>query len=123
MEAWHLQQCCPEPSVLTSPHCTAGLKFGIYSDAGLTTCLGYPGGRFFEDSDAESFASWDVDFLKYDNCAAVASDWVVDRYVAMRNALNSTGRPILYSLCVWGVADPWIWAQDVRHLLAVVLRL
>ncbi|KAK9835556.1 hypothetical protein WJX74_002877 [Apatococcus lobatus] len=93
----------------------AGLKFGIYSDAGLTTCLGYPGGRFYEHSDAESFASWDVDFLKYDNCAAVASDWVVDRYVAMRDALNATGRPILFSLCVWGVADPWIWAQDVGN--------
>ena len=97
----------------SSQECTAGLKFGIYSDAGFTTCLGYPGGRFHEQSDAESFADWDVDFLKYDNCAAAASDWVVDRYTAMRDALNATGRPILYSLCVWGVADPWIWAQDV----------
>lgn len=35
------------------------------------------------------------------------------RYQAMRDALNKTGRPILYSLCEWGVADPWLWAPEV----------
>ena len=51
--------------------------------------------------------------MKYDNCWAPAEDWVIDRYVAMRDALNRTGRPIVYSLCEWGVADPWIWAPQV----------
>ena len=40
----------------------------------------------------------------------------MDRYVAMRDALNKTGRPILFSLCEWGVADPWLWAQKARFM-------
>jgi alpha-galactosidase len=86
-----------------------GLKLGIYSDAGSKTCAGYPGGRGFEKIDAQSYASWGVDYLKYDNCNAGAADWIVDRYTAMRDALNATGRPIYYSMCSWGVADSWKW--------------
>jgi hypothetical protein len=71
------------------------------------------GSRHYEEEDAQSFAAWQVDFLKYDNCWAPASDWVVDRYVAMRDALNRTGRPIYYSMCDWGVGDPWLWASKV----------
>jgi hypothetical protein len=72
------------------------------------------GSRGHEPEDAASFAAWDVDFLKYDNCWAPPSDWVVDRYTAMRDALNATGRPILYSMCDWGVGDPWLWADKAR---------
>ena len=56
-----------------------------------------------------------IDYLKYDNCFAPASDWVIDRYIAMRDALNRTGRPIIYSMCEWGVADPWLWAPKVGN--------
>jgi hypothetical protein len=56
-----------------------------------------------------------VDYLKYDNCWAPAKDWVIDRYVAMREALKKTGRPIVYSLCEWGVADPWAWAPEASN--------
>ena len=56
---------------------SAGLKFGMYSDAGALTCLGYPGSRGHEAKDAQSFAEWEIDFLKYDNCWAPASDWCV----------------------------------------------
>lgn len=90
-----------------------GLKFGMYSDAGSKTCLGLPGSRGKEELDAQSFADLGVDFLKYDNCHAPASDWIVDRYSAMRDALNKTGRPILFSMCNWGAGDPWEWAQKV----------
>lgn len=48
---------------------------------------------------------------------AQPEDWVVDRYEAMQGALNATGRPILFSLCEWGVADPWLWAPKVRPWL------
>ena len=71
------------------------------------------GSRGHELEDAQSFADWEVDFLKYDNCWAPPADWVVDRYTAMRDALNRTGRPILYSMCDWGVGDPWLWAPKV----------
>lgn len=55
---------------------------------------GYPGSRGHEVEDAATWASWGVDYLKYDNCYAASSD-VVERYTAMRDALNATGRPIL----------------------------
>ncbi len=91
----------------------AGLKYGMYSDAGPKTCLGLPGSRGNEELDAQYFADLGVDFLKYDNCAAGPEDWIVDRYVAMRDALNDTGRPILYSMCNWGVGDSWLWGPKV----------
>ena len=90
----------------------------MYSDAGSRTCLGYPGSRHKEELDAQTFADWGIDYLKYDNCWAPASDWVVDRFTAMRDALNKTGKPILYSLCEWGVADPWLWAPKVGWRVA-----
>jgi alpha-galactosidase len=93
-----------------------GLLFGMYSDAGALTCLGFPGSRGNELVDAQTFADWGVDFLKYDNCWAPAADWVVSRYEAMRDALNATDRPILFSMCDWGVADPWLgWGKEVGN--------
>ena len=53
--------------------------------------------------------------MKYDNCHASPADWVVDRYAAMRDALNASGRPIVYSLCEWGVMEPWLWAPAVGN--------
>jgi Alpha galactosidase A len=46
----------------------AGLKLGIYGDAGYLTCAGFPGSRGFESRDAASYAEWGIDYLKYDNC-------------------------------------------------------
>ena len=71
----------------------------------LHDCVCYvcTGSRYHEEDDAQTFADWGVDFLKYDNCWAPASDWVIDRYTAMHAALNKTERPILYSMCDWGV--------------------
>ncbi|HEV2636200.1 MAG TPA: ricin-type beta-trefoil lectin domain protein [Actinocrinis sp.] len=86
-----------------------GLKLGIYEDAGTETCAGYPGSLGHEQQDANTFASWGVDYLKYDNCnnQGVSS---LTRYTAMKNALAATGRQIALSLCVWGqdsVATTW----------------
>lgn len=92
-----------------------GLKFGLYSDAGSQTCEGYPGSRHSELIDAQTFASWGVDYLKYDNCYSNPLDPVIDRYTSMRNALNSTGRPIFYSICEWGVESPWLWAPEIGN--------
>lgn len=100
----------------------AGFKFGIYSDAGAHTCLGFPGSRGYENEDAATFANWGVDFLKYDNCFAPPNDWIVDRYVAMRDALNQTGRPIVFSMCNWGVGDPWSgWGQQVQMCMILFI--
>ena len=85
-----------------------GLSLGIYSDAGLTTCAGYPGSLNHEVSDASQFASWGVDYLKYDNCDNTGLP-ALQRYPPMRDALNQTSRPIFYSICNWGQENPWTW--------------
>lgn len=92
-----------------------GLKFGIYSDAGWQTCGGRPGSRGREYQDAQTYASWGVDYLKYDWCNTEGLK-AEGAYMTMRNALYATGRPIVFSICEWGDNQPWDWAQDVGHL-------
>ncbi|NGN64481.1 alpha-galactosidase [Streptomyces sp. A7024] len=94
-----------------------GLKFGIYTSAGTKTCntAGFPGALGHEESDAQQFADWGVDYLKYDNCNNQGVD-AKQRYTKMRDALKATGRPIVYSICEWGENKPWEWAKDVGHL-------
>jgi alpha-galactosidase len=91
-----------------------GLKLGIYEDAGTATCAGYPGSLGHETTDAQSFASWGVDYLKYDNCNNNGVP-AQTRYTAMRDALAATGRPILYSLCNWGQENVWTWGAGVGN--------
>jgi alpha-galactosidase len=97
-----------------------GLKFGIYSSAGIYTCGGRFGSLDYEEIDAKSYASWGVDYLKYDNCynegRAGTPKLSFDRYKKMSQALNDTGRPILYSMCNWGEDGPWNFAV-VSHVL------
>ncbi|MFI5685358.1 NPCBM/NEW2 domain-containing protein [Streptomyces sp. NPDC051636] len=94
-----------------------GLKLGIYTSAGTKTCdsAGFPGALGHEYSDAQQFADWGVDYLKYDNCNNQGVD-ARQRYTTMRDALKATGRPIVYSICEWGQNKPWEWAADVGHL-------
>ena len=91
-----------------------GLKFGLYSDAGTKTCAGRPGSLDYETKDANTYAEWGVDYLKYDNCNNGGSKPEV-RYPVMRDALNKTGRPIFYSMCEWGVDNPATWASKVGN--------
>jgi alpha-galactosidase len=92
-----------------------GLKFGIYSDAGLLTCAKRPGSRGYEFQDAAQYARWGVDYLKYDWCNT-GSQNAEASYQTMRRALNHTGRPIVFSICEWGTAKPWLWAPEVGNL-------
>jgi len=91
-----------------------GLKLGIYSDAGFFTCAHQPGSLGHEYQDAQTFASWDVDYLKYDNCYSDLST-PKTRYPVMTDALNKTGRSIFFSMCEWGVEDPATWAPGVGN--------
>ena len=90
-----------------------GLKFGMYSCAGVMTCAGYPSSYDHEFTDAQTFASWGVDFLKYDFCNFPESGNCRARYQTMVMALKSTGREILFSACNWGRHDPWKWMRSV----------
>ncbi|MFY9647995.1 MAG: glycoside hydrolase family 27 protein [Terriglobales bacterium] len=92
-----------------------GLKFGIYSDAGTKTCQGRPGSRGYEFQDARQYAAWGVDYLKYDWCSTSTQD-ARSSYEIMRAALDATGRPIVFSICEWGTARPWLWANGVGNL-------
>ncbi|MFI1395523.1 NPCBM/NEW2 domain-containing protein [Streptomyces sp. NPDC020681] len=93
-----------------------GLKFGIYTSAGTLTCAKtMPGALDHEETDAQTFADWGVDYLKYDNCNNQGRP-ALERYTRMRDALKKTGRPIVYSLCEWGQNKPWEWGSDVGHL-------
>jgi alpha-galactosidase len=89
-----------------------GLKFGIYSDAGSKTCAKRPGSLGHEYQDALQYAGWGVDYLKYDWCNTTTQD-AQAAYALIRNALNSTGRAIVLSICEWGTAKPWLWGKAV----------
>ena len=90
------------------------LLFGIYSEAGVKTCAGRPGSMGYEVIDAQTYADWGVDYLKFDNCASEDIKPEV-RYPFMRDALLKTGRPIFFSLCEWGADDPPTWAYSVGN--------
>ncbi|HVV56237.1 MAG TPA: glycoside hydrolase family 27 protein [Mucilaginibacter sp.] len=92
-----------------------GLKFGIYNCAGTKTCAGYPGTRGHEYEDARLYASWGVDYLKFDWCYAEGEN-AREAYATMSKALKATGRPIVFSLCEWGTNRPWVWGKNVGQL-------
>ncbi|MEO6923628.1 MAG: glycoside hydrolase family 27 protein, partial [Bryocella sp.] len=93
-----------------------GLKLGIYSSPGPRTCAGYPGSYGHEAQDAKAFASWGVDYLKYDWCSAAniyKNNQLQAVYQKMGAALEVTGRPIVFSLCEYGLGDVQTWGKDV----------
>jgi len=92
-----------------------GLKFGVYSDAGTKTCAGRPASQGHEYQDALEYARWGVDYLKYDWCHTETRN-AEEAYTTMNNALLSTGRPIVFSMCEWGTAKPWLWAKGIGNL-------
>lgn len=92
-----------------------GLKFGIYSDAGRKTCGGRPGSQGHEYQDALTYARWGVDYLKYDWCNTGSRD-AEEAYALMADALRSTGRDIVFSMCEWGNNQPWLWAEKIGNL-------
>src|SRR5579883_1200777 len=93
-----------------------GLKIGIYSSPGPSTCAGYEGSFRHEEQDAKTYAAWGFDYLKYDWCSASE---VYDYhsmpavYAKMGRALLATGRPIVFSLCQYGVLHVEQWGASV----------
>lgn len=90
-----------------------GLKFGIYSDAANKTCAGAFGSYGYETIDANQYAEWGVDLLKYDYCYAPSDVAPAkERYKTMGDALKASGCNILFYMCEWGVREPWRWATE-----------
>ena len=90
-----------------------GLKFGIYSCAGILTCAGYPSSYDHEYQDARQFARWGVDYLKYDFCNFPDNADCQNRYLTMSMALKASGREILFAACNWGTEDSWNWMRSI----------
>jgi alpha-galactosidase len=120
----HSNEKFPDMKALADYVHSKGLKIGIYSSPGPKTCAGYEASLGHEEQDAQLFASWGIDYLKYDLCsfipAVMEKQAPNDRaaqmrlmqgaYVKMGNALKATGRPIVFSLCQYGWDASWEWA-------------
>ena len=92
-----------------------GLKLGVYTDAGTATCAGRPGTLNHEQQDAKTYASWGVDYVKEDWCSTSGLD-PATQYAKFRDALASSGRTILFSICNWGVNSPWNWGPTTGNM-------
>lgn len=101
-----------------------GLKIGIYSSPGAQTCARFEGSLGHETQDANTYAAWGIDYLKYDLCGLrvemkklptheAQHQMMVDAYKKMDAALKATGRPIIYSLCQYGDDAVWEWGTTV----------
>jgi alpha-galactosidase len=113
----------PDMKALADYVHSKGLKFGIYSSPGEKTCGGYTGSFGHEAQDARLYASWGVDYLKYDLCSfdrhmegkplAQQTAMMKAAYQLMRQQLDATGRPIVYALCSYGWGRVWAWGPEV----------
>jgi alpha-galactosidase len=119
----HPNEKFPDMKALAGYVHAKGLKLGIYSSPGPKTCAGFEGSYGHEEQDAQNYAGWGIDYLKYDLCSfgdmlrddapQAAFQKMVDAYMKMFAALQKTGRPIVFSLCQYGVAAVWRWGPDV----------
>jgi alpha-galactosidase len=123
----HTNSKFPDMKALADYVHSKGLKIGIYSGPGPTTCGGYEGSFGHEEQDAQLYAQWGIDYLKYDLCSFIPE--VMEKqapndkaaqmrlmeaaYAKMDKALKATGRPIVFSLCQYGWDAPWEWAPSV----------
>ena len=101
----------PDMTALAAYVHSKGLKLGIYSSPGPKTCAGYEGSFGHEEQDAQTYARWGVDYLKYDWCSATGDERAA--YAKMHDALVRTGRPIVFSLCQYGWQSVWTWGASV----------
>jgi len=115
----------PDMKALADYVHSKGLKLGIYSGPGTKTCGGYEASFGHEDQDAQTYADWGIDYLKYDLCSY--NDEVINKqptpeaqhqkmleaYTKMHEALKKTGRPIVFSLCQYGLQNVWRWGASV----------
>ncbi len=123
----HTNAKFPDMKALADYVHSKGLKIGIYSSPGPKTCAGYEGSLGHEQQDAQLYASWGIDYLKYDLCSFIPE--VMEKqapndhpaqmrlmqaaYEKMHHALQSAGRPIVYSFCQYGFDAVWEWAPSL----------
>ena len=93
-----------------------GLKYALYTDAGTHTCSkAMPGTKGHEAEDMRAFADWRADYIKIDWCNTAGQD-IAATYSLLADAQRAAGRPVVHSLCSWGVGYPWTWAGPIGHM-------
>ena len=96
-----------------------GLKAGIYSSPGPTTCQGYTASWEHEAQDAKTFAKWGFDYLKYDWCSysrIAPQPTLEDRkkpYKMMADIIKTLDRDVVFSICQYGAGNVWEWGREV----------
>ena len=123
----HSNSKFPDMKALADYVHSKGLKIGIYSSPGPRTCANFAGSLDHETQDAQLYASWGIDYLKYDLCSfipdvmearapkdkAAQMRLMIAAYNKMGKALQATGRPIVYSFCQYGWDSVWEWGSSV----------
>jgi alpha-galactosidase len=106
----------PDMKALAAYVHSKGLKIGIYSSPGPTTCGGYTGSYGHEEQDAKTWTAWGIDYLKYDWCSA-SRVWKDEDmravYQRMGEALQKAGGKIVFSLCQYGRDNAGEWGNLV----------
>ena len=109
----------PDMKALSNYVHEKGLKLGIYSSPGPTTCAGFTASYQHEDKDALRFAEWGIDYLKYDWCSygGIDTNKTLESfqkpYEVMRKSLDKVNRDIVYSLCQYGMGNVWEWGTQI----------
>ena len=106
----------PDMKALADYVHSKGLKIGIYSSPGPLTCAQYTASYKYEEQDAKTWAAWGIDYLKYDWCSAsnvYHPNEMKSAYRKMGLALLATKRPIVFSLCQYGLLDVGEWGASV----------
>ena len=123
----HSNDKFPDMKALADYVHSKGLKIGIYSSPGPKTCAGFAASLDHEVQDAQLYASWGIDYLKYDMCSFIPAVMMkqapndkaeqmrimIAAYDKMGKALKATRRPIVYSFCQYGWDAPWEWAPAI----------
>ncbi len=109
----------PDMKALADYVHSKGLKIGIYSSPGPKTCAGFEASWQHEEQDAQQYAAWGFDYLKYDWCSygGIAPnpnrEELMKPYLVMQAALRKQKRDIVFSLCQYGMGDVWEWGAEV----------
>lgn len=110
----HANAKFPDMKALTTYVHSKGLRIGLYSSPGPKTCAGFEGSLGHEEQDAQTYADWGFDYLKYDWCQATGTpEQMKSAYTKMRDALKKAGRPMVLSLCQYGWGNVWEWGASV----------
>jgi alpha-galactosidase len=109
----------PDMKALTDYIHSKGLKAGIYTSPGRTTCAGHVGAYEHEALDVQRFVQWGFDFLKYDWCSYGDIAKNPDRaalekpYQLIGDILRQQPRDVVLNLCQYGMGDVWEWGKKV----------